>query len=91
MVQRVCLLVGSRVYLSTQLQRSLADYDILVRCIVETARRLERSGVREDKFGIRFVQIGANPAATEALGALRVELESAYNFRVRRNFTLTFG
>lgn len=69
---------------------SLADYDILVRCIVETARRLERGTIKEDKFGVRFVQIGANAAAAEALGALRVELEGACNFRVCRNFTLAF-
>lgn len=59
-----------------------ADYDVLVQCIVDTARRLERSGVEEDKFGIQFVQIGTDVAAAESLRALDFDLESTYKIRV---------
>lgn len=59
-----------------------ADHDELVRCIVETAHRLDNSGVRQDRFGIQFVQIGTDEAAAEALRALDDNLEETYKIRV---------
>jgi len=73
------------------LDRSSADYDILVQCIVDTARRLERAGVKEDRFGIQFVQIGTDPSAAQALRALDDDLESTYNVRVCYILTLAYG
>ena len=60
-----------------------ADHDVLVQCIVDTARRLERSCVKEDMFGIQFVQIGTDVAAAESLRALDFDLEATYKIRVR--------
>lgn len=64
-----------------------SDYDVLVQCIVDTARRLERAGVKEDRFGIQFLQIGTDPAAAQALRALDDDLESTYNVRDIVEFT----
>ncbi|KAL4067140.1 hypothetical protein V8B97DRAFT_971872 [Scleroderma yunnanense] len=58
------------------------DYDTLVQCIVNTARRLERNGLKDDMFGIQFIQIGTDAAAAEALRALDFDLEETYKIRV---------
>ncbi|KAL4077549.1 hypothetical protein J3A83DRAFT_4046134, partial [Scleroderma citrinum] len=57
------------------------DHDELVQCIVETAQRLDNSGVKQDMFGIQFVQIGTDEAAAEALRALDDNLEGTYKIR----------
>jgi len=38
--------------------------------------------VKEDMFGIQFVQIGTDVAAAESLRALDFDLEATYNIRV---------
>ncbi|KAG6330684.1 hypothetical protein ID866_8402 [Astraeus odoratus] len=57
------------------------DYDDLVQAIVDAAHRLDRAGVREDMFGIQFVQIGTDEDAAQALRALDDELEGKYRIR----------
>ncbi|KAH7882190.1 hypothetical protein F5I97DRAFT_1931907 [Phlebopus sp. FC_14] len=57
------------------------DQEELERCIVETAHRLERAGVREDMFGIQFVQIGTDEAAAELLRVLDDQLVDHYKIR----------
>ncbi|KAF8890635.1 hypothetical protein BD779DRAFT_239294 [Infundibulicybe gibba] len=49
--------------------------------IVGAARRLERSGVPLNKFGIQFAQIGDDEEATEALRELDDDLAARYNIR----------
>lgn len=62
-----------------------ADYDVLVQCTVDTALRLERSGVKEEMFSIQFVQIGKDVAAAESLRALGFGIEDTHKIRVCTN------
>ncbi|KIJ61245.1 hypothetical protein HYDPIDRAFT_31547 [Hydnomerulius pinastri MD-312] len=57
------------------------DQEDLERHIVDTAHRLDRNGVREDMFGIQFVQIGTDEAAAEVLHALDDHLVDHYKIR----------
>jgi hypothetical protein len=61
-----------------------ADQEELLRCIVDAAHRLDRHRVREDLFGIQFVQIGTDQAAAEVLHELDDHLVEHYKIRVRR-------
>ncbi|KAI9453806.1 hypothetical protein HD554DRAFT_513636 [Boletus coccyginus] len=49
--------------------------------IVDAAHRLERHRVRHDMFGIQFVQIGTDPAASELLHTLDDHLVTRYKIR----------
>ncbi|KAF9228098.1 hypothetical protein BS17DRAFT_692358 [Gyrodon lividus] len=57
------------------------DQGELERSIVEAAHRLDRNGVREDAFGIQFVQIGTDQAAADVLHALDDHLVDHYKIR----------
>ena len=50
-----------------------------MQCIVDTALRLERNGVKEDMFSIQFVQIGMDVTAAESLRALDFGFEDTHN------------
>lgn len=88
-MKHVGLTVRSSVCLHAHLlHRSLADHDTLVDCILQAAGSLARGGVHEHRFGIQIVQIGTNPAAADALGALRADLEG---IGVCLNLILAYG
>jgi len=57
------------------------DQEDLERVIVDAAHRLDRHHVKHDMFGIQFVQIGTDPAASELLHMLDNHLESRYKIR----------
>ncbi|KIJ61189.1 hypothetical protein HYDPIDRAFT_116160 [Hydnomerulius pinastri MD-312] len=57
------------------------DQEDLERHIVDTAHRLDRNGVREDMFGIQFIQIGTDEDAAEVLHALDDHLVDHYKIR----------
>ena len=60
----------------------VADQADLERVIVDAAHRLERHHVRHDMFGIQFVQIGTDPAASDLLHMLDDHLVTRYKIRV---------
>jgi hypothetical protein len=57
------------------------DQADLERVIVDAAHRLDRHHVKHDMFGIQFVQIGTDPAASELLHMLDDHLVSRYKIR----------
>jgi len=57
------------------------DQADLERVIVDAAHRLDRHHVRRDMFGIQFVQIGTDPAASELLHTLDDHLVTRYKIR----------
>jgi len=57
------------------------DQDDLERVIVDAAHRLDRQRVKHDMFGIQFVQIGTDLAASELLHKLDDHLMSRYQIR----------
>ncbi|KAF9234592.1 hypothetical protein BU15DRAFT_52475 [Melanogaster broomeanus] len=57
------------------------DQTELERCIVEGAHRLDRNQVRDDMFGIQFVQIGTDQEAADVLDALDNHLVEHYKIR----------
>ncbi|KAG6374071.1 hypothetical protein JVT61DRAFT_4712 [Boletus reticuloceps] len=57
------------------------DQEDLERVIVDAAHRLDRHHVKQDMFGIQFVQIGTDPAASELLHVLDNHLETRYKIR----------
>ncbi|KAG8215207.1 hypothetical protein J3R82DRAFT_8748 [Butyriboletus roseoflavus] len=57
------------------------DQADLERIIVDTAHRLDRHHVKRDMFGIQFVQIGTDPAASELLHTLDDHLVNRYKIR----------
>ena len=60
----------------------VADQADLERVIVDAAHRLDRHHVKHDMFGIQFVQVGTDPAASELLHKLDDHLVSRYKIRV---------
>ena len=59
-----------------------ADPDVLVKCIVAAAQRLDDSGVRSDMFGIQFIQMGTETATRSALRLLGDNFAARHNIRV---------
>jgi len=57
------------------------DQADLERVIVDAAHRLDRHHVKQDMFGIQFVQIGTDPAAAELLHSLDNHLVNRYKIR----------
>jgi hypothetical protein len=56
--------------------------------IITAARRLDKNNFPLSQVGIQFVQIGADPDATEALRALDDELSGEHNIRVSAKLPL---
>jgi len=61
---------------------NVADPDVLVKCIVAAAQRLDNSGVRSDMFGIQFIQMGMEAATKSALRLLGDNFAARHNIRV---------
>jgi Mg-chelatase subunit ChlD len=57
------------------------DQAELERVIVDAAHRLDRRRIKHDMFGIQFVQIGTDPAASELLHTLDDHLVTRYKIR----------
>ncbi|KAG8215215.1 hypothetical protein J3R82DRAFT_8758 [Butyriboletus roseoflavus] len=57
------------------------DQADLEKVIVNAAHRLDRQRARHDMFGIQFVQIGTDPAASELLHTLDDHLKDRYKIR----------
>ena len=59
-----------------------ADQADLEKVIVDAAHRLDRHHVKHDMFGIQFMQIGTDPAASGLLHMLDDRLVTRYKIRV---------
>ncbi|KAL4067141.1 hypothetical protein V8B97DRAFT_971778 [Scleroderma yunnanense] len=57
------------------------DPDLLVKCIVDAAQRLDSSGARLDIFGIQFIQMGTEDVTKRALRILGDNFGARHNVR----------
>lgn len=61
---------------------NVADPDILVKCIVDAAQRLDGGLVQPDMFSIQFIQMGTEATTKSALRVLGDNFAARHNIRV---------